>query len=142
MIFRLEGKAIDSSSVSYRSMGFGHSTTLATKLFELCVDLTDLQPGFESKANSFIDDCVTDDKQQGYEDLPALAAIGYPDFITLVREHAAIAEALILDYLFIDIVDYLFGAGKDPRHIINNLHRVKIEHCTITLTGEVFTRSL
>ncbi|AZD05690.1 hypothetical protein C4K26_0256 [Pseudomonas chlororaphis] len=138
MIFISDNKEVSIDVVGYREPGFGEKLTIKSQSFEFNIELNELSNDFIDKADSFIEECKTDDLSQGYMDIPELGNLGYPSFAELFRSNKETAASLIQDFLYFNIFEELFTRKKKYELVINNIYTTKITGNKITINGEVF----
>ncbi|MGE7955806.1 hypothetical protein ACQKQA_04250 [Pseudomonas sp. NPDC089530] len=138
MIFISGNKEVSIDVVGHREPGFGEKLTIKSQSFEFNIELNELSSDFIDKADSFIEECRTDDLSQGYMDIPELGNLGYPSFVELFRNNKETAASLIQDFLYFNIFEELFTRKKKYELVINNIYTTKITGNRITINGEVF----
>ncbi|MDI2144536.1 MULTISPECIES: hypothetical protein [unclassified Pseudomonas] len=138
MKFTSEGEVINPCSVGYRSLGFGESTNLQTKNYELTAEFNELPVSFIKCANSFIEQCKIDDAEQGFPEIPELEELQYPDFLELVKKSPKQATELIKNYLYFDLLFSLFPNTNNLKLVINNITSISTTTAGIAITGETF----
>ncbi|OLF56436.1 hypothetical protein [Pseudomonas chlororaphis] len=138
MIFKSAGENISPCSVGYRSLGFGEDTGLETSPYELTISFSELPEAFIKSSDSFIEQCKTDDIQQGFADIDELEKLNYPPFKNLIKSNPKLVAALIKDYLYFDLLDSLFPENKNLKLVINNIERIYTTESGIIVSGETF----
>jgi hypothetical protein len=138
MKFTSTGHLIDPRTVSYRSLGFGEAPTTPATPYELCINHSDLPHSFLECADTFTAECKTDDQAQGFIDIPELAALNYPSFRELLKDHPDLAARLVQDYLYFELFFSLFPNASDLKVVINSIARVDSKEGVIRLTGETY----
>ncbi|WP_285357952.1 hypothetical protein [Pseudomonas sp. lyk4-R2A-10] len=138
MKFTSEGEVINPCSVGYRSLGFGESTNLQTKNYELTVEFNELPDSFIKCADSFIEQCKIDDTEQGHPEIPELEELQYPDFLELIQKNPKQATELIKNYLYFDLLFSLFPNTNNLKIVINNINSISTTTTGIAISGETF----
>lgn len=138
MIFKCSGNAVNPSTVSYRSLGFGEAVTIKTQPYILQIKLGDFSREFKIIADTFISECRIDDTVQDYVDIPELATVDYPTFNELLNTHPNLAANLIEDYLYFELFYHLFQNPTNPQLVINNINSVYTEKDSIIITGDTY----
>ncbi|GLH44722.1 hypothetical protein GRW89_21225 [Pseudomonas moraviensis] len=138
MIFKCSGNAVNPSTVSYRSLGFGEAVTIKTQPYILQIKPGDFPRKFEIIADTFISECRIDDTVQGYADIPELATVDYPTFNELLNIHPNLAASLIEDYLYFELFYHLFQNPTNLQLVINNINNVYTEKDSIIITGDTY----
>lgn len=138
MIFKSSGEIIDPRFIGYRSLGFGESVSLETKPFELTISISEIPERFLDQANTFIQQCQVDDKQQSVADIPELEYLGYPNFKKLFENQPELAATLIMDYLYFDLLYALFPNSHDLKVVINSIRNIALTDDKFIISGETF----
>lgn len=138
MIFKSGGEAINPHEVGYRSLGFGESPGIETTHYELMIDTKELPDTFLHKADSFIQQCEVDDIQQVFADIEDLQNLGYANFEYLIENSPHLANTLLKDYLYFDLLDSLFPNSKNLKIVVNNIKGITIKDGQIMIYGETF----
>lgn len=93
---------------------------------------------FPNKADSFIQQCEVDDIQQGFADIEDLQNLGYANFEYLIENSPHLANTLLKDYLYFDLLDSLFPNSKNLKIVVNNIKSITIKNGQIMIYGETF----
>ena len=115
MLFRSVGTEINPNTVTYRSLGFGEKSILETKKYEMTINNDEFPKQLINHANSFIAECIIDDSEQGYADIPELEKINYPNFNEILNNHHNFAARLIKDYLYFELFSFYSQTRKNSR---------------------------
>ncbi|WP_350402796.1 hypothetical protein ABCR88_17090 [Pseudomonas sp. W17] len=138
MKFTSAGQIIDPQTVGYRNLGFGEALTIPVTPYELRIHHGDLPQRFLDGADTFAAECKTDDIDQGFVDIPELAALGYPSFRTLLKDHPDLAARLVQDYLYFELLFSLFPHSSGLNVVINSITRVCSTEGVMLLTGDTY----
>lgn len=143
-MFRVESASLDIlTQVSYRSMGYGQNDLGHRAKNYLWVQRLDVFLKVTQYAiDEFVEQCITDDKNQSEPDIDYLYLLNYPFARNLAIEYPNYFCQLLFDFPdliynpFFDV--FAIWKESDLKYVINTMTKVSLKNGFIHMEGEGF----